>query len=103
MVPAPQLLVTTWPKLLASPTNCWHSSDHSTYVRLLFAHNVAQFRARRQEKKSSMLWPVLLVVVVFYCPMACSAFLPYGGQTGADISGHRKKSIPRSYLGLGHR
>src|SRR5246127_2065337 len=22
-----------------------------------------------------MLWPVLLVLVVFYCPMACSAFL----------------------------
>src|ERR1700756_4056754 len=44
---------------------------HSTHVRLLFAHNVAQFRARRQEKKSS-LWPVLLVVVVFYCPRACS-------------------------------
>src|ERR1700756_1784027 len=43
---------------------------HSTYVRLLFAHYVAQFRARRQEKKSSMLCPVLLVVLVFYCPMA---------------------------------
>src|ERR1700756_2388265 len=47
---------------------------HSAHVGLLFAYNGAQARGRRQEKKSSMLWPVLLVVVVFYCPRACSAF-----------------------------
>src|SRR6201988_4536695 len=80
----PRLVGEDMPFLVRAP----RAVSHNTYVRLLFAFNVAQFRARRQEKKSQE------IIYVMACASGTSSvLLPHGMQCFSCLMAGRPAPI----------